>query len=156
MQKLNFYSRHTATPQIKKAIVEVLEHLDLEKFSCHTSWQEKGEPFERGFTTFDCELKQDSIPFNCGIEILEKEEDSQEEESSTTTFAGVFPAMTIGQMVEAVQKGLTDIKSVNIITFVYERDRETNTVSDLVSAVVWSCALGKPLEIREINLRGVV
>ena len=143
-QTLKFFSRHEPTDEVKSLIKKTVTALRLQPFYSSSIEEEYRHEYVRAEA--DYELQQDSKPFFDGLEILERVVGDYPEKGDEITLAGVFPAKIIGDM---VSKALSLDFRLNVITFEYERDRETNTVSELKKAVVWQVSHGF-LEIVEV------
>lgn len=145
-QILKFFSRHEPTDEVKNLIKKTVVALRLQPFYSSSIEEQFGHEYVRH--EVDYSLLQDSEPFKDGLEILERVIGDYPERGDIVTLAGVFPAKILGEM---VSKALSLDFRLNAITFEYERDRETNTVSRLKKAVVWQVSHGS-LEILEVGV----
>lgn len=144
-QVLKFFSRHEPTDEVKNLIKKTVIGLMLQPFYSSSIEEQFGHEYVRAEA--DYQLEQDSNPFSDGLEIIERVAGDYPEKGDEITLVGVFPAEIIGDM---VSKALSLDFRLNVITFKYERDRETNTVSQLKKAVVWQVSHGF-LEILEVD-----
>lgn len=146
MQKLKFFSRHEPTNEVKNLIEKTIVTEMLQPFYSSSIEEQHGHEYVHVEAEF--QLEQDSNPFSDGLEILERVVGDYPEKGDTITLAGVFPAEILGEMVsQALKLGV----NLAVITFKYERDRETNTVSQLKKAVVWQVCHGF-FEILEVGV----
>lgn len=136
-QPLKFFSRHEPTDEVKNLIKKTVMSLRLQPFYGSSIEEQYGHEYVRAEA--DIQLQQDSKPFFDGLEILERVVGDYPEKGDEITLAGVFPAEIIGEM---VSKALSLDFKLNVITFKYERNRETDTVSELKKAVTWQVSHG--------------
>lgn len=154
---IRYFSRHEATPEIIESINNTLDGMGI--YSHHHEWESDG--LTRGHSWTDINVQQDSTPFYSGVEVIERAldvldnyvQDGIEKGIEPLNIAGVFPAEIIGRLVEAVQNQNVPVKKLNVITFKYKRDRETNTVSNLTHTIVWEISSDK-LNISEHEVGG--
>ena len=140
-QTLYYFSRHAATDEQKKLIEKCLIRHSMRPF--YQATEEKQYGHEYVHTEAPFEVQQVSFNLETGIEAmqvaLELPDWEYPEKGDEVTLAGVFPADFLGHMVEyALRKGIY----LNVITFKYERDRETCTVMELKYATVWQVENG--------------